>query len=330
MGILDTLFGGGNAGKKEAKEANQILRDNIARLERIGIPTVEAQKIALSDPELVGLLEAEQLGSSALEAIQQDPRLRQSALRSLAGIEELAKTGLGAEDKLALDQILRQSSAQAQAQKESILQNAASQGTLDSGNALIAQLQAGQAAADRQSQQGLQVAANAAAARRAALLSQGDMASRLSQQDLGVKTQAASARDAINQFNAQNRQNVAASNLAARQGISNQKTANRNQEEIANKSLIQQNFQNQIQKAGGVANASNALASNLQNQAQAAQAAEQAQRGAIIGAATNIGIAGLKGGLFSGSKAAPQTGGLGTEIEPGSMDEYYMKQGWKK
>ena len=65
-----------NAGKSQMKEANQLMRDQVARLEAIGIPTIEAQKIALETPELVDLLEAEQLGPSAQESVQFDPRLR--------------------------------------------------------------------------------------------------------------------------------------------------------------------------------------------------------------------------------------------------------------
>ena len=31
-----------NAGKSQMKEANQLMRDQVARLEAIGIPTIEA------------------------------------------------------------------------------------------------------------------------------------------------------------------------------------------------------------------------------------------------------------------------------------------------
>lgn len=287
---MSGLFGG-NAGKSEAKEANSILRQNVARLEALNIPTIEAQKIALTDPELIDRLEAEQLSGSALENIQFDPRLRASGLQALAGTEELARTGMGAEDKAALAEILRQASGQAQAQKESILQAEQAAGRGDSGSALVAQLQAGQAAADRASQQGLQVAANAAAARRNALAQQGNMASQLSAADIGLRTQAGSAKDAIAQFNAQARTGVNAANQAQAINRANQIAANRNQEEIANKGLIQQKFQNEVQKAGGVAQASGQVAANLQNQAQAAQSAQQAQQAALIGAATSAGSA---------------------------------------
>lgn len=56
-----------NAGKSEMKQANALMRDNIAKLEALGVPTIEAQKIALESPELVDMLVAEQMGPSAYE-----------------------------------------------------------------------------------------------------------------------------------------------------------------------------------------------------------------------------------------------------------------------
>jgi hypothetical protein len=314
------------AGKSEMKESNRILRDNVARLEAIGVPTIEAQKIALETPELVGLLEAEQLGPSAVENIAFDPRLREAQLSALDDMRGLSETGLGAEDLAALDQIKRSSLGQAEAQKQSVLADAAARGMMDSGSALAAQLSAGQAAADRVSQQGMQQAAQAAQARRAAIGDVANMASRASAEDLGLKTQQASARDTIAQFNAQNRQGVNASNLASRQSIENQRAGNVNQAEMYNKGLIQQKFQNEMSKATGVTGANSNLAGNLQNQASAAQQAQQAQTSAILNAGTSIASAGLKGG-FGGAGAAPTPSGKGGVAVPGSFDEDYMKRG---
>lgn len=297
-----------NAGKSEMKESNRLLRDQVARLEAIGIPTIEAQKIALETPELVDLLEAEQLGPSAQEAIQFDPRLREAQIGALDQMRGLSETGLGAEDLAALDQIKRSAAGQAQAQKDSALQQMAAQGMMDSGSALIAQLGAGQAAADRVSQQGMQQAAQAAQARRAAISDSASMASNFSAQDLGLKSQQASARDAIAQFNAQNRQNVNATNIGSRQNIENQRAANANQQEIYNKGLQQQRFQNEIQKAGGVGQATGNLAGNLQQQAGAAQQAQQAMVSGITGLAGTLGGAALKSktGGAGGASTTPK------------------------
>ena len=129
----------------------------------------------------------------------------------------LSETGLGAEDLAALDQIKRSAAGQAQAQKDSALQQMAAQGMMDSGSSLIAQLGAAQAAADRVSQQGIQQAAQAAQARRAAISDSANMAANLSAEDLGIQNTRLSATDSINRFNKQNRQAVDERNLGARQ-----------------------------------------------------------------------------------------------------------------
>ena len=284
-----------NAGKSEMGEANKLMRDNVARLEAIGIPTIEAQKIALQSPELVGTLEAEALGPSRFEQIQMDPRLQAAQMAALEDVSGLARTGLGAEDIAALNQIRRQASGMAQAQKATTLQQMQERGLGDSGASLVAQLQAGQAAADMAAQQGDRLAAEAAAARRQALGQQASMASQMSQQQLALAGQKASAADVINQFNTQNRQSVAAQNLAARQNIANQAAAARNQQELYNKGLIQQQFQNQMAKATGVTGQQSNLAQQYAAQAGAAQQAQQAQTGALLNVAGTLGAAAIKG-----------------------------------
>lgn len=302
-----------DTGKSEMREANRLMRDNIARLEAIGVPTIEAQKIALETPELVGMLEAEVLGPSAFEQVQEDPRLRMAQIQALSDMTELAQTGLGAEDKAALSQIRRDVAAQRQAEAATALQQMQERGMGDSGAALMAQLQAGQQAGQRQAQQAEAQAAQAAAARRAAIGQQANMASQMSQQQLALAGQKASAKDVINQFNTQNRQSVAARNLAERQRIAEAGTAARNQQQMYNTGLIQQQFQNEIAKAGGVTGGQTALANLYGQQAAAAQQANQAMTTAIIqgGATVAAGMASDKN--------------LKTNIEPFSSDEFLDK-----
>jgi len=293
--IISDVFGGGDTGASEMAQANRLMRDNIARLEAIGVPTIEAQKIALETPELVGMLEAEVLGPSAFEQVQEDPRLRMAQIQALSDMTELAQTGLGAEDKAALSQIRRDVAAQRQAEAATALQQMQERGMGDSGAALMAQLQAGQQAGQRQAQQAEAQAAQAAAARRAAIGQQANMASQMSQQQLALAGQKASAKDVINQFNTQNRQSVAARNLAERQRIAEAGTAARNQQQMYNTGLIQQQFQNEIAKAGGVTGGQTALANLYGQQAAAAQQAQAAQTGSLLNLAGTLGAAYIKG-----------------------------------
>ena len=292
---MGALFGG-NAGKSEMEESNRLMRDSVARLEAIGIPTIEAQKIVLQNPELVEPLIAEQMGASRMEDVQMDPRLQAAQRSALDEITGLGQTGLGAEDRAAFNQLRRQAAGAAEAQQASTLQEMASRGMLDSGANLAAQLQAGQSQADRMSQEGDRLAASAAEARRAALGQQANMASQMSAQDLELKTNKANRADQFSSENMGARERINMFNKQYNVDRATQLANLRNQEEVANKGLTQQQFQNKIQKAGGVAQAQSAQAGNLQQQAAGAQQAQQAQTGAILNLAGTLGAAGMKSG----------------------------------
>lgn len=283
-----------NAGKSEMAESNKLLKDNVAKLEAIGIPTIEAQKIALETPELVEPLVAEQMGPSAMQEIAMDPRLQAAQRAALDEITGLGQTGLGAEDRAAFNQMRRQAAGAAEAQQASTMREMASRGMLDSGAQLAAQLQAGQSAGDRMSQEGDRIAAAASEARRAALGQQANLAAQMSAADLGLKKQKASVADVINQFNTQNRQSVAGANKTYQIGRASNIANIENQQEIANKALQQQQFQNKIQKAGGVAQQQAAQAGNLQQQAAGAQQAQQAMTSGIMNLGGTLGAAALK------------------------------------
>lgn len=295
-GVVNSLFGGGDAGAEEMAQTNRLTREQIARLEAIGLPSIEAQRIALESPELVGVLEAEVLGPSALEQVQEDPRLKAAQLSALEGMAGLAEQGLGAEDIAAFNELRRRAAAQAEAQRATALQQMQERGTLGSGIAAQAQLQAGQQASNLLAQQAESQAAQAAAARRAAIGQQANMATQMQQQGLQLAGQKASAKDVINQFNVQNRQNVAARNLAERQRIAEAGTATANQQQMYNTGLIQQQFQNEIARAGGINAATQNLAGLYSSQAQAAQQAQQAGTGAVLNLAGTLGAAAIKSG----------------------------------
>jgi hypothetical protein len=173
---------------------------------------------------------------------------------------------------------------------------------LDSGASLAAQLQAGQQAADVAAMQGMQQAAQAQQARMAALGQQANMAAGMQGQQLQLAGQKASAADTIAQFNAQNRQGVAGQNLAARQSIANQQAATKNQQEMYNKALIQQQFQNQMAKATGVSGAQSNLAGMLTQQGAASAQGQATQNAAILGGVTGLAGAGI--GAYGDIQAA--------------------------
>lgn len=296
-----------NAGKSEMKEANRLMRDNISRLEAIGVPTIEAQRIALESPELVGLLEAEALGPSRFEEISMDPRLQaaqMAALEDITGVTEAG--GLDAQTRLALEEGLGRIAGAEQADFQKITEDP----TLNQGQKLALREAMKQRSGQGKREVALQSAAQAQQARMAALGQQANLASGMQQQQLGLAGQKASAADAIAQFNTQQRMGVQSQNLASRQAIANQAAATRNQQEMYNKGLIQQQFQNEMAKATGVTGGQTALANLYGQQAAAAQQAQQAQTGAILGAAGTVAGAAFGGpsGAVAGSKIGSNLG----------------------
>lgn len=268
------LAGGLIGGKKAKKAAKRAARAQaaaqaqmLARLDAIKDP--ELKQVVMDNPELVGLLEAEQLDPSAMEDIFIDPRLREAQMQALQQLQERGETGFTAEDRAQLGEMRRAEDARAQAAQQGILAESAARGTMDSGMALAAKLAAQQGAAQRGMQGAEQMAAQGAAARRQALAQAGQMGGQMAQQQFGQQAQQAQAADAIARFNAENRQNIAGRNLAARQNLAdqmratnyqNQQLANQYQMDKFNVAMSKAGSQNQITSQQGQTQA------NLQNQ----------------------------------------------------------------
>jgi hypothetical protein len=113
----------------------------------------------------------------------------------------------------------------------------------------------------------------------------------MANQDFSQKAQVANARDNISQFNAQNKQATGQFNINNQQNLNNTKASNANQQEIYNKQLIQQRFNNDVTKAGGVAQQQNNLANVYNTQGTNAANGQAQMNGAVIGAGADIGAA---------------------------------------
>lgn len=276
-------------------------------------------RIALESPELVGLLQEQRLGKSELGEIATDSRLRESQGEALDQMDELSKSGLGDEDRAALNQLRRGVSADAQARQSSILDSMAQRGAMDSGSSLAAQLAGSQQATQRAAEGADRLAAQAGANRRNAIAQKAQMGSQLRSQDHGEKSQAAQARDEIAKFNAMNRQNVMQQNLANRQNIANMGTSTRNQEQMHNKSLGQQQFQNEMSKQGAMANAYTGAA-NMNMQQAGMMGKEKSGLSKALGGAGSGAAAGFAMGGPMGAGIGAGVGGLaGLMAEDGGI-----------
>jgi hypothetical protein len=146
------------------------------------------------------------------------------------------------------------------------MQNMAARGQAGSGNELMARMMAAQNSSNQMANSGNQIAAQAQQRALEALMQSGQMAGDIRNQNFGQDSAVASAQDEIARFNTQNRigtqqRNVGSRNqanlrnLENQQNIMNQNTGLRNQQEVHNKGLYQQDFSNRMQKAGALANA---------------------------------------------------------------------------
>lgn len=283
--VIGGLLGGNAADKaanKAAKAQREMYERNIAILESVGIPTVDAQKIALENPEYVGDLVAETLGDSALEEISLDPRLRQKQMDMLAQMEGYADQGLSTSDRINLDQMRQATTADEQSRQNAILQGMAQRGTLDSGDQLAAQLASNAQTSQNAMLQGQEMAKMASQNRMNAINSLAGQYANMENLDYGREAQKATAADAIQQFNASTRNQAQAQNLTNRQNIENQRTNVANQQDIYNKGLIQQDFQNRKGIADAKLGMNTAQGQNMANAA-LQQGAGQAQMWSGIG-----------------------------------------------
>ena len=300
------------------KGAIDLQKEQMKRLENISLP--ELEEFILQSPELVGLLNAEQMEDSEFSKIQEDPRLREAQMQALSQLEKIGEVGLTPEERAQRSEMLRQGAAQEQARQQQILQGMAQRGALDSGSSLLAQLQSSAAQGADARRQSEQMAADVAGRRRQALMQAGNAAGNMSQQQFARQAQQASAQDRIAQFNAAQRADVNRMNLAARQGIENQRTGIANQQaQIANM-IAQQRYQNELSRATGQGQVTNAMSTLTANQAQRPGALQAGLAGAASGALTGASIGAAGGPIGAGTGALLGAGaGIFSSYEDGGV-----------
>lgn len=302
-GLIGSIIGSGQQSSDDA-QAQATQAAALAALQNINVPTVQSEELKLALEQNAGQLSpesegTEQIGSNALNNVTTDPRLAAAQMGALQSLQQQGTSGLTASDKANLQQIENQASQQAASQNAGTLQQFAQRGQAGSGASLAAQLMNNQNASNTANQRSLQVAGQAQQNALQATAAAGNLGQSMQGQQYGEAANAAQAQNAINQFNTQNSQAVLGTNTQAQnqaqaynlnnaQGISNTNTGIQNQQQQYNSQLQQQNFEDQVQKAGGVASESNNLAGtqmqtgenayqNTQNTANAAgQSAGQA------------------------------------------------------
>lgn len=284
------MMGGGRGGNNGALEAALREFSNIKQ------PTAAEMEIELQKYVQAGLLTPEQaqtylMGDTEMNNINVDPSTRSAqadALRQLSDISN--QGGMTAIDKSRMMAINDEMNTANRGAQQAITQNAQERGVGGSGLELAARLNAQQGAAGNAARQGVDVAAAAQQRALEAISQKANLGGQMRGQDYQQAAAKAQARDAINQFNTQNRQTVAGQNvdrlnqgqqfnLGNKQTVANLNTSGENENRTRNANLKQQVFDNSVKIAAGKSGQYANIAAADQRDADR----EEARRNALIG-----------------------------------------------
>lgn len=301
MGLFDAIggvlgFSKGDAGAGASRSGLEAfssiktpnIEDLIYKLDQLvyqGDLTPEEAKTVLQDP-------------SVYNSINTDPTARAAQLQALAGLQDIAKedSGLTSLDLSNLNEIQSKIGQQERGARDAILMNAQERGLGGSGLELANLLLNNQNSATGARTQGLNVSSMAQSRALEALTRAGELGGDIQSQQFKEAADKAAAQDAINRFNTQNMQNVINQNVAARnqaagtnlqnrQNISNQNVGLTNQQRQISADAYQQNYQNQLNKASGMAG----QYANIAQGQRAAQDRQNAATGSLLNTAGMIG-----------------------------------------
>lgn len=275
------IVGGIGAGLSAAAGASAMDRANTSAREAqdraiqeflaVTVPNPVDQQLILEQFKTTGkmdprLAHAFQQAQSKMSEIQTDPALQQAQMSALKSLENIGQNGGHTlEQDAYLNDVTNKVNTQNAGREGAIQQGLAMRGMGQQGGlGLAAQEMNNQNATQIQSDASLKAAAQAQQNALQALQGAGSMAGQQQQNQFNQRSQVAHAQDAINQFNTQmnqgvENQNVGAQNQAQQYNLNNaQNTANQNTQlnnyqQQYNKQLLQNQFQNQMQKAQGVA-----------------------------------------------------------------------------
>lgn len=319
MGLVNDIFGGGD------DEAQKYLQQALQQYQSINVPTVAQGEVNNLPQETVqgtinpNEIQTAEQAPTEFNNIALDPSTRQAQINALTGYQDIANSGgLDASAKLGIQQAIDQANIQSQGAQGAIQNQAQAMGQGGGNFALTQRALAAQGASNNAATQGLQQAAEAEANREAALNGMANIGGAINAADYSQAANKAASQNTINASNTaaknaantgnvannltaqtanlQNAQNVNASNTAANQGNA-----------YYNAGLTQQQFNNELSKANGMAGV---------NQAQASAANQASQNSA--NATGQL----LKGGIGAG--ATLLSGPVGGALASGAISQGYQ------
>lgn len=304
IGAIMNLLDGG-----AAEEGRGVTKDMLKQAQSIPLPVLKQyypelyRVVAQMNPEMET---AVNLGPSAMDGIATDPSLRQAQLKALGKLQEVGDAG-GRDGQFLSDASRLESDVNTnlQGQQGAIMQNMAARGMSGGGSEVVARQMAAQQAANRQSQAGLDLNAQAQQRALQAIMSGGSLGGQMQAQDFSQQASKAQASDAISKFNAANQQQVMSNNtntknqsqqlnMQNQNQAANQNTQNSNQAQQYNLNLAQQQYDNQMKKLGMIQGAGANLANSY--------AQESAGNKQFIGGLIGAGATAYAGGASPAAK----------------------------
>lgn len=210
-----------NETRGDREKGQQALQKAIDEIMTIGAPPDMARAIILKEFKNAGVYTPKleeavtQSTSKVAEMQERDPSLREAQKSALSAYQELGRTGLSAEDRLALRTAQQQAETANRGRLESIKQSMAQRGMGGGGAELAAQLASAQSANEALSMSADRQAAQAQQARLGALAQMSGLGGQMRSQDWGQDTQRAQAADELERFNTLQRSGVQQRNIAS-------------------------------------------------------------------------------------------------------------------
>lgn len=313
MGLFDSSDSGAQGYLQQALQAFQAANVPSIASETVNNLPLESVQGTVNPNQIQVATQA----PSAYNNISLDPATRQAQLNALSAYQNIANTGgLDANAKLALQQTINAANEQSQGAQGAIQNAAQAMGQGGGDFALTQRAIASQGASNNAATQGMQAAAEAEANREAALNQMANIGGSVNASDYGQAANKAAAQNTINATNqaatnAANTGNVANQiqtgefNTTNAQGVNAANTSAGQNQVYYNANLPQQQFNNELNKASGIAGVS----------AQQANAAQNAQNAGLGFAGSLLGTAGTIGGAALGGPVGAAIGGsIGNKI----------------
>ncbi len=283
MGGMIGGIAGAQAAQNGQDAALQARQQALAQFLGVNVPSVASQSLDLAQYQNAGDLgiqneQALQQGPTAMAGISTDPRLAQAQMSALQQLSTTGQMGMTPAQQAALAQAQQAAASQGQAKNAQIMDQFARTGMGGSGAQLAAQLSASQGQSNQLAGNSNQIAQNAQQNAMQAMAQAGQLGGQMQGQQFGQQAQIAQAKDYINRFNTENSQQVqnantqaanaaALRNLQNKQSLMGQNTGLQNYQQEHNKGLIQQQYNNQMARASGLAGQYQGIAENNQTNA---------------------------------------------------------------